>query len=176
MGACNSASNKQKKDELERKRLRQEQLRQDFIKELVEEHNKFRLLHGVPPLKHDEELTKFSQEHATKLAQRGVQRASICKHEDRIIGENVTMSGGSALTPKKVIDIWYKEYENYNFSEPESSAGANRFTQLVWKNTETVGVGIATLGQSTYVVTNYHPCGNKKGEYALNVFPKQAEM
>jgi hypothetical protein len=176
MGACNSTENKRRKEELQKERERIEQLRQEFINELLDEHNKIRSKHNVPPLKLDPELAKYSQEHASSLAARGVTRASPCRLGDKTLGENVTMSGGSILTPQKVIEIWLKEKENYNFKQPEKSNSTSRFTQLVWRDSEYIGIGIATLGQSTYVVTNYYPVGNKVGEYEMNVLTNTSKV
>ncbi len=47
------------------------------------------------------------------------------------------------------------------------------FTQLVWKNRERVGVGIAYNSDRTevYVVAQYSPAGNYEGQYEENVLP-----
>ena len=44
------------------------------------------------------------------------------------------------------------------------------FTQLVWKATKEIGVGIYYKpGSGTYVVTRYYPPGNMLGTFAPNV-------
>jgi len=47
------------------------------------------------------------------------------------------------------------------------------FTQLVWKDTQKVGAGLAYNGDRTkaYVVAQYAPPGNYEGEYEENVLP-----
>jgi hypothetical protein len=47
------------------------------------------------------------------------------------------------------------------------------FTQLVWKNTERVGAGIAYNSDRTkvYVVAQYSPPGNYLGQFEENVLP-----
>jgi len=50
------------------------------------------------------------------------------------------------------------------------------FTQVVWKGTTSIGVGVATVpdpkyGSSTVVVVNYSPPGNCQGQFPQNVLP-----
>lgn len=44
-------------------------------------------------------------------------------------------------------------------------------TQVLWAGSEKLGVGVAKNGYHTFVVCNYNPPGNYKGEYAENVPP-----
>lgn len=44
------------------------------------------------------------------------------------------------------------------------------FTQLIWKETEYLGVGISFHpSRRVYVVCDYYPPGNKMGEFNVNV-------
>lgn len=47
------------------------------------------------------------------------------------------------------------------------------FTQVVWKDCSEVGVGLATDGQTIFVVGQYHPAGNmcNAGYFEKNVLP-----
>ncbi len=47
------------------------------------------------------------------------------------------------------------------------------FTQLVWKNTEKIGAGIAYNSDRTkaYAVAQYSPPGNYEDQYQENVLP-----
>ena len=46
---------------------------------------------------------------------------------------------------------------------------AERFTQLVWKNTTKVGCGMQKMGDKMIVVAHYYNKGNMAGEYEENV-------
>uniref|UniRef100_A0A3Q2WFG4 SCP domain-containing protein n=1 Tax=Haplochromis burtoni TaxID=8153 RepID=A0A3Q2WFG4_HAPBU len=48
------------------------------------------------------------------------------------------------------------------------------FTQVVWKSSTELGVGIATDGNTVFVVGQYRPAGNitNAGYYQKNVLPK----
>lgn len=71
----------------------------------------------------------------------------------------------------------YDEINNYNFSTGASTNGKaiGHFTQIVWKTTTNIGVGIATVKVNkyirTYVVGKYLPAGNMVGSYVKNVMP-----
>lgn len=46
------------------------------------------------------------------------------------------------------------------------------FTQLIWKNTELIGLGMAKHESGkVYFVCVYYPPGNVAGEFAKNVSP-----
>lgn len=48
---------------------------------------------------------------------------------------------------------------------------AGHFSQVVWKDSKEMGVGMATKGGKCIVVANYTPAGNYIGMYQDNVFP-----
>lgn len=57
-------------------------------------------------------------------------------------------------------------------AEPKNSSAVGHFTQLIWKETIKMGVGLATSEKGqVYVVCNYEPAGNIVGEYAKNIKP-----
>ncbi len=51
---------------------------------------------------------------------------------------------------------------------------AGHFTQVVWKSSKELGVGLATDGKTIFVVGQYKPAGNvtNAGYYEQNVQPK----
>ena len=66
-------------------------------------------------------------------------------------------------------DIWYEEVSKYDYNKPGLSANTAHFTQVVWKDTEKIGCGVAG---GKYVVCRYYPSGNYKGRFENNVLPK----
>ena len=51
---------------------------------------------------------------------------------------------------------------------------AGHFTQVVWKDSKELGVGMATDGHKVFVVGQYRPAGNMNmpGYFEKNVLPK----
>jgi hypothetical protein len=76
------------------------------------------------------------------------------------------------------VDSWYKTIESYDWSHPSIST----FSQVVWKATTDIGVGVSSnagAGLRTVVVVAYSPPGNVMGAdgddsyYKENVSPRQ---
>ena len=75
-----------------------------------------------------------------------------------------------------MLHLRYKEAcsPGYDFTS-ETNAGTGHFTQVVWKNSKTLGIGKASKYDSktkmycTYIVARYKPAGNMMGDYVANV-------
>lgn len=147
----------------------------DFKRETFNAHNNYRTMHGCPPLVMCEELSAIAQSWAEKLAEKGFLQYS----ENPGLGENISLVDLEQPTRKgeQIVKEWYKEINNYNYSKPGWKRGAYRFSQLLWKSTTEIGVGVAKIpGQNkAYVVVNYRPAGNNNmpGEFERNVLPPQ---
>lgn len=70
------------------------------------------------------------------------------------------------------IEKWYEGSQSYDFDRGDFSSTTGSFTQLVWKKSQRLGIGIAYTrdGRSAYVVARYYPAGNFLGEFRRNVF------
>merc|ERR1712198_529264 len=88
-------------------------------------------------------------------------------------GENIYMSSGQAAQEQAqgAVDSWYSEIKDYTFGKEPSRGGpvTGHFTQVVWKGSTEVGVGVAQEGSKVVVVANYSPPGNYIGQYVDNV-------
>lgn len=142
-------------------------------KQVLKRHNKWRKLHGVRSLKHSEELCRYAQAYAYRLAKKG-----RMKHRTRgNYGENLFMS----MSVRKdhhvhgniVVDAWYDEIKMHKWKEFQHETG--HFTQVIWKGSKYVGSGIAKLGRKIFVVSNYDPPGNVLGTFAENVLKPQED-
>lgn len=71
--------------------------------------------------------------------------------------------------------MWGSERKKYNWNQPGFSGDTGHFTQVVWKNTKTVGCGWKKCngGQGKangfYIVCKYDPAGNYQGQFPQNV-------
>ncbi|KAK3728242.1 hypothetical protein QZH41_019615 [Actinostola sp. cb2023] len=115
-------------------------------------------------------MAQQAQAYALKLA-----KEKQMKHDpNNANGENLAWSwssGGKGYTCKEATESWYSEVKHYPFSYPPMNMANNfgHFTQVVWKSTKRLGVGIAKYAGNTYVVARYSPPGNVFGQYSLNV-------
>uniref|UniRef100_H2YZD8 SCP domain-containing protein n=1 Tax=Ciona savignyi TaxID=51511 RepID=H2YZD8_CIOSA len=111
-----------------------------FESDVIKAHNEYRANHNAAPLKQKDELTNVAQKWAKHLASSG--KFGHSNHKD--YGENIAMT--SAKNP------------------------TGHFTQVVWKNSTEIGIGVATDGKGTlFAVANYAPAGNFRGQFEENV-------
>jgi len=140
-----------------------------FRAAVLKQHNVYRAKHDVSPLTLSSQLNDVAQHYAEQLA-----RTNRLVHSDNThFGENLYAFGSSGQAhprPETVVDRWYSEIQNYNFDKPGFHTGTGHFTQLVWKSSQELGMGIAQAADGTwYVVANYNPPGNISGQFPLNV-------
>ncbi|CAJ0950811.1 unnamed protein product, partial [Ranitomeya imitator] len=144
------------------------QFEQDFLAA----HNKYRKLHGSPPLQLSRDLCKSAQKWADHLLS-----IQTLQHSGSKLGENLYYKSSSKpkdLAGHEPVDSWYSEIENYDFSKPGFSSNTGHFTQVVWKDSKEVGFGLAMDGKKVYfLVAQYSPAGNitNPGYYERNVLP-----
>lgn len=90
-------------------------------------------------------------------------------------GENIyclwSSDRNAKANPREVIRSWYDEIKEHDFAvEPKGIFKAGHFTQLVWKSSQDLGVGVSkTKKGKVLVVCNYNPRGNIAGQFSGNV-------
>ncbi|XP_045898538.1 Golgi-associated plant pathogenesis-related protein 1-like isoform X2 [Micropterus dolomieu] len=142
-----------------------------FQQKFLEAHNAYRAKHNTPPLTLSSELTASAQKWADHLLS-----IKTLQHSNTKDGENVFFKSSSATfkpTGKEAVDSWYSEIKNYNWSRPRFNSNTGHFTQVVWKDSTELGVGMATNGNMVFVVGQYRPAGNMNmpGYFEKNVLP-----
>ncbi|KAK3525681.1 hypothetical protein QTP70_004900 [Hemibagrus guttatus] len=120
---------------------------ESFKAKFLARHNEYRKKHGSPALSISEDLCSSAQAWADHL---------LSKREEPV--EN-----------------WYSEITKYDFSASQFQPGTGHFTQVVWKATTELGVGLATDGGTVFVVGQYKPAGNitNPGFFKDNVLPEE---
>lgn len=161
--------------ENERIRLEMEKLKEEqyaiYRKECLFHHNKVREIHGVPPLKEDNSLSEYSQQWANFISETDTLTHSSMIWDGKNVGENIAKAGAIINDPSQlIVNKWYEEKDNFDYSNPSSHNNTKNFTQMVWKNTESIGFGLAySESGNTFIVINYHPAGNSSDGYKDNV-------
>lgn len=85
---------------------------------------------------------------------------------------------GFEPTGFRTVQRWYQQHKDFDLDQPTLTATTGHFTQLVWRKSRRIGVGVArsdcdsTGSGQYYVVANYDPPGNVVGEYRENVRPR----
>jgi pathogenesis-related protein 1 len=131
-------------------------------------HNKVRADVGSPALQWSAELASYAQAWADHLA-------ADCELEHRPYtgpwkqkyGENIFWGGGEDYTVLHASESWYSEIKQYKYSRLTEGNWykTGHYTQMVWKSTTHVGMGMAVCKSGAIlIVANYSPSGNYMGE------------
>lgn len=137
------------------------------LKGFTEAHNKYRRETGVPDLQWDSRLAAYAQEWADHL-----KSANNCNMQHRPRsgkytqkhGENLAWASGKEMDTAEVVENWYSEIKNYNYTKNSCSGVCGHYTQVVWKNSQRVGCAMAKCRNTEIWVCNYDPPGNYIGE------------
>ena len=144
-----------------------ERLQRDILKK----HNYYRKYHQSGPLKLTKKLNYYAQQYAENLAAKDTMQHSSDAALEKIhgywTGENIyyfwDKNFNASINGADIVDCWYEENEVYDYSSGTAinKAVTGHFTQVVWKESTELGVGVARSSDSSiYVVANYHPGGN----------------
>ena len=155
-----------------------------FQRDGLKRHNYYRKYHQSGPMVLTKVLNDYAQKYAETLAAKNTMQHSSDKDRKKLYGdwtgENLyyfwTSASGVTLNGAAAVDSWYDEIKDYDFKNGKSKGGVvGHFTQLVWKGSTQLGIGVARSSQnSVFVVANYHFGGNFNNDYLNNVFPAKA--
>ncbi len=137
--------------------------------QVLDFHNKVRADVGAPALEWSGELAEYAQAWADHLAKEG------CKFEHRPRsgtwtqkhGENIFWGSGKEYSALHASESWYSEIKDYRYAPltAQNSAKTGHYSQMVWKSTTHVGIGISRCKDGeTLIVANYNPPGNWVGQ------------
>lgn len=85
-------------------------------------------------------------------------------------GENIYWVSSGTPDGTEASKAFYSEIKDYDFDKAQFSLATGHFTQLVWRSSQSLGIGVATSSTGgTYVVANYDPPGNYVGKFKENV-------
>ncbi|XP_043710090.1 pathogenesis-related protein 1A-like [Telopea speciosissima] len=138
--------------------------RQNFGKEMVDQHNVVRKSLGLGPLTWNETVAGYAQRYAD-------QRSGDCQlvHSQGPYGENLYWASGSAEleTAAAAVKAWVDEKSDYDYATNTCVNGkmCGHYTQVVWKNSQQLGCASVKCSDNAYLsVCSYYPPGNYIGE------------
>ncbi|KAL3843830.1 hypothetical protein ACJIZ3_001233 [Penstemon smallii] len=128
----------------------------------LDAHNPARAEVGVPPLIWNATVAVYAQNYANE-------RSKDCElvHSKGPYGENIAM-GSWDLSAKEAVDMWINEKQYYDYNSNACVGGQQclHYTQVVWRNSVSVGCARAPCKNGwTFVTCNYDPPGNYIGEH-----------
>ncbi|ELR02131.1 hypothetical protein VC83_06969 [Pseudogymnoascus destructans] len=133
-----------------------------FRRAILDTHNFYRKDHNASALAWNGTSAAYAAEWA---------EACEFEHSGGPSGENLAAGYPNATSS---IDAWGTERSEYDFKKAEFSHETGHFTQVVWKDTTSVGCGRRECdgkggSPGWYVVCEYYPPGNVIGAFEENV-------
>uniref|UniRef100_A0A0N5CDN8 SCP domain-containing protein n=2 Tax=Strongyloides papillosus TaxID=174720 RepID=A0A0N5CDN8_STREA len=142
----------------------------DYKLRIIHHINLIRLIHGVCPLQEDEYLDALAQTYANELTKRGI----FFRDSNNYSKKYGIIEGASLFSQlTAIVSRMYDEKNHYNFYLNFGTPMTSHFTQLVWKSTRSIGIGVLKKNDIFTIVLFFYPKGNIRGEYKKNVFKKQ---
>lgn len=138
-----------------------------FITAVLEHHNTYRSALHLPPLTWSDALASDALAWAKHLAVIGKG-----EHDQRAVGlegENLWWGTAGAYAYGDMVDFWGGEKQDFLYGtfpdcKASRSAVVGHYTQMVWKNTRSVGCAVASNGKLDILVCRYSPPGNIIGQ------------
>jgi len=133
-----------------------------FVNALLRQHNNYRAAQQLPDLTWSGELAADAKAWAVHLAaiDKGDHDQSIRGRE----GENIWWGTAGAFSYSDMVGFWGSEKKNFVYDVfpncRKGKAVVGHYTQVVWKNTTSVGCALASNGLTDYLVCRYSPAGN----------------
>ena len=145
--------------------------RRSFSQEILDAHNGYRRAVAVPPLVWSDALARSARGWAEVLNENQQFAHDPNNHGQ---GENLWMGTAGTFTLAEMVDSWGEERRNFhdgtfpNVSTTGNWFDVGHYSQMVWRNTTSVGCAGATGSDGYYrLVCRYSPPGNVIGERAF---------
>ncbi|CEF66099.1 CAP domain-containing protein [Strongyloides ratti] len=142
-----------------------------FKAKILQEITLLRKFHGAPPLIIDKKLTRLAEAQAKKLA-----KANKIVSLFKFSPYGSTMGIIFYLAGSTMVNNWYEENKYYDYNNQKSIKGFKSFTQLVWRKSKYIGIGVVRKNFALFVVCFFYPKGNSKGNYLKNVLPPRKKI
>ena len=151
--------------------------KQTLNKILLQEINKYRILHNAKKLSLSDQIIKDATVYAESLLKNSdpyyLEPSGAYYQGDEKYGENLFQCNRKSCRLENytlAVDIWYNESSNYDFKLNKGSSKTINFTQMVWRNTKKMGCGIGQRDDGNYkIVCLFYPRGNVDEKYEENV-------
>ena len=134
-----------------------------FITAILQQHNTYRNELKLPELSWSSTLSADALAWAKHLAKIG-----NGQHDQSIVGkegENLWWGSAGQFSYATMVSYWGNEKASFHYGVfPNCGKGVGHYTQMVWKNTSSVGCALASNGETDFLVCRYSSPGNVIGE------------
>lgn len=127
---------------------------------MLDAHNRVRASVGVGPLVWSDKLASVAHGWAEQLAAEG----RLHHRASPRYGENLYLISGGRAAPNDVVGAWAAEEADYDHPTNTCHATCGHYTQIVWRNTKSVGCAVARSRGIEVWVCEYSPPGNYVGQ------------
>jgi len=145
----------------------------EIQKVAVQEHNKYRKMHGVPDVQGDPQMHTEAQRYAEYLAKSNLFEPSrIGKY-----GENLATSfrRNKSDAVRDAIKRWYDKNKFYDYERPGYNVdgrNSGSFSAIVWKATTHMGIGVAwNEVEGQWIITAFYDPPAMRSKFRDNVLP-----
>jgi len=143
----------------------------DFVNTILQIVNRERAAVGVPPLTWSDSLAAASKTWADHMVAINQMVHATDAEKGGPFGETIAGScgnscGGFAARVAQMVEGWVSEKASYH-GEPINSTNYlvfGHYTQIVWRNEQQIGCGMATAPGQDYLVCRYNLPGNWHGQ------------
>jgi hypothetical protein len=139
-----------------------------FIATVLKQHNSYRSALGIQPLQWSSALASDAVIWAQNMA-----TAGKSQHDPQLFGkkegENIWWGTANAYSCDEMIDFWAGESKDFVYGifpdcKTSHKAVVGHYTQLIWRNTSSVGCALVGNGKMDFLVCRYSPPGNITGQ------------
>ncbi len=144
-------------------------LRSNMDARLLASHNRERSAMGIAPLVWNARLAADARAFGNELAATNSFGHSE-EDEDNPVGENLFAGTVGYYAPEAMVDAWTDEKKNFkpgifpNNSRTGDLEDVGHYTQLMWRDTGSVGCAVVASEELDYLVCRYAQVGNVEGE------------
>lgn len=144
-------------------------LRSNLDGRLLAAHNRERSAAGIAPLAWNAALAADAREFAAELAATNSFGHSD-EDPDNPVGENLFAGTTGYYAPEAMVGAWVEEKKHYkagvfpNNSRTGNLEDVGHYTQLMWRDTRTVGCAVVPGDDLEFLVCRYTQVGNVEGE------------